>query len=266
MLAKNESMEELFWYIHNDAWWVEQKLDGHRVLIESKGDEAVALNRHGERYMHAFSAEILEAIAGAFGGEHVIVDGEYLDGVYYVFDLAFFVIDKPFTFSERRHSLELWFQLWSHPKVQLVKCAKEPAEKQALIHMVRESGGEGVMLKRKNGLYSSGSRSDAMFKAKFVKTAEVIVLEPYHEDKQAMRIALYHQEHIIETGSVNMIHHTDILSELKPGDVVEIKYIYAHKGQGKFRFVQPIFMRRRDDKSPQECTTGQLEYTNKAVV
>lgn len=266
MLAKNATMEDLERYVQDGAWFIEQKLDGHRVMVEVVNGEVSVLNRAGTRYMHRFPEAIKREFAARFPVGVITLDGELVGDVFWVFDLMVVshqVMDHPFI--NRRLTLEQLFNLWNPEGVRLVPCAKDAVAKRELVQRIAESGGEGVMVKRTMGLYNQG-RSNDVLKVKYTKTAEVIVSEVGYEGKDAVRIALWHGDEVVHAGSVNMIHHPGVLSRLEPGRVIEIKYLYGHQGDDGFRFVQGIFLRERPDKDPMECTTSQMRFTNKAVL
>lgn len=267
MLAKNAAMEDLDRFVQDDAWFIEQKLDGHRIIVQVRDGEVLVMNRTGTRYMHHFPESIKREFAARFPRGAITLDGELVDGVFWVFDIMILqrsVMHRPFA-DYRRLALEHLFGIWSPKDVRLVPCAKDVDSKRELVRSIGESGGEGVMAKRALGVYNQG-RSNDVLKVKFTKTAEVIVSEVGYEDKDAVRIALWHEGQLIHAGSINMIHHTDVLARLEPGQVIEVKYLYGHRGDDGFRFVQGIFLRERPDKDPMECTTGQMQFANKAVL
>ena len=49
----------------------------------------------------------------------------------------------------------------------------------------------------------------------------------------------------------------------KCGDVLEIRYLYAFQESGSL--YQPVYLGRRDDIPPGECTVDQLKYKQEAA-
>ena len=43
----------------------------------------------------------------------------------------------------------------------------------------------------------------------------------------------------------------------RPGDVVEVRYLYAYPGGSLY---QPLYLGRRDDVKPEECLLSQLKF------
>ncbi|HIC78933.1 MAG TPA: WGR domain-containing protein, partial [Sulfurovum sp.] len=77
--------EELQGYIQSDAWWMQEKKDGKRMLIK-KTDELIAINRKGLSVGAPQSMmESASKIEQSF-----VVDGEAIGDVLYVFDLLFY--------------------------------------------------------------------------------------------------------------------------------------------------------------------------------
>lgn len=62
-----------------------------------------------------------------------------------------------------------------------------------------------------------------------------------------------------EEGKRVYLGHCSALGKVMPkaGDVVELRYLYAHRG-GKI--IQQNLLGIRDDVNPKECTTKQLKF------
>jgi ATP-dependent DNA ligase len=116
------------------------------------------------------------------------------------------------------------------------------------------------MIKSVSGGYHPGERTTDSLKAKFTETADCIVLEPRREGKLSTSVGLFHDGELIDIGSVKM--RDEDLDKIKPGDVIEVRYLYATLD---YRLYQPVWHGFRDDKSPDECTTEQLKFVNKEV-
>lgn len=271
MLAQTLDIRVLDTYPKNQAWWVEQKIDGTRQLIIIKDGKVMGTNRKGES--NHVSAALIEQFE-SFGGDWIF-DGEIANDQFNVFDmpLALDKISPETHFSERRRALEAVAEVaWGprNPLVNLIPVARTMKEKREMIAWARDNNIEGVMLKMKSAPYlqgTNGKRSKHMLKAKFTETVDCIVLEPRREGKASTSVTLYHHGQLLAgtnkepgVGSCKMTEEE--LQRAKPGDVVELRYLYS---TSNLKLVQPVFLRFRDDKDPEECTTDQLKLTNKTV-
>lgn len=250
-------------YLDSPDWVGEQKIDGHRVLIHVVGGDVSATNRNGERYSRGVPSAVAAFYADLRGAW--VLDGELLDDQYHVFDLLMIngveAVHHPFEIR-RTVLAKLFESLPDSPWVHLVRSAIGPINKRHLYEKVRESGGEGLVFKHRNAPYRRGQRVDTMVKYKLVKTADVIV-KSIRDDRAAVEVAVVGDNGIVDCGSINMVHHQDVLLWLVPGDVIEVKYLYASDDH---RLVQGIFQRVRDDKHGLDCKIDQLEYACKTVI
>lgn len=122
-------------------------------------------------------------------------------------------------------------------------------------------GLEGVILKRADSRYDRGNRSPNWLKAKFVVTAEVVVLAVRDDGKESASLGMVSGSKVIEVGRCSLIGKPNVI----PGDVVEVRYLYA-LNPARPRLYQPTLLRVRTDKSVEECTLDQLRFTNKTVM
>lgn len=260
MLAESGVLADMGQYINDQQWWMEQKLDGHRVLVGFEDGRSHFMNRDGNPYGHGVPGAVQAAVNGApFSGRWVL-DGELLDGVYHVFDVLILngADATGHAFEQRRAVLEKLFQSWDSPCVRLVDTAKTKDEKARLVGLVSNNHGEGVIAKDKTANYKRG-RSRAMRKLKFEQTIDLIVTEVGRRGKEAAGLSIMHDGRLIEVGACSLLGKGPV----EVGDVVEVKYLYLGADD---RIVQPRLVRRRLDKAPEECTGYELKPVNKGVV
>lgn len=134
-----------------------------------------------------------------------------------------------------------------------------------LWNAAKKRGIEGVMAKRKDSRYVQG-RSPSWIKIKFYKTTDCVILG-YRSGKRkisSLRLGIYDHGKLREIGNVGAGFTEAMLDELlarldnKEVLVCEVRYLEFYKS-----LRAPVFLRLRDDKTPQECTFDQLIATDR---
>lgn len=252
----------------------EQKMDGTRAVIRVSCTGMEALSRSGNALKHTAATQHLPAIYQALSTipvsheEVVYLDGEIMieDGMFYVFDapmvaLGSMRVTPEDPYWKRRNVLNNLLPSLG-PTVKLVEQWASAPFKRQLVEGVREQGGEGIMVKDMNAPYAMGKRVRHSFKAKFVKSVDVVVTGLHRPDDKHGNIefaltgsdAQFHK-----LGSCSAIGKSDV----EPGDVIEVQYLAYTPGGG---LREPRMVAVRQDKSPGECTWDQLEtYSKRAV-
>lgn len=256
MLAEETDQNKLVDFAEDDAWWAEQKLDGHRVLLEVGNGRGTAIGRDGQSSQHA-ALFMQTAYQGALGSLPVdaVLDGELVDGVLWVFDLPWTAdgIEPKTPFTDRRERLEKLFADWSPPEpcFRLLPTAKDRRAKTELAMECLRQGGEGVMLKKTDGKYVSSVRVRHVLKAKFVREADFVVTQIGWRGKDNYCLGLYRDGKLTEVGRCSAIGK----EKCDVGDVVLVRYLYIGADG---RLYQPRMMRRRTDKGAEECLYDQI--------
>jgi len=264
----NAVEEDVVERLLDDAMMVaQQKLDGVRVLVHV-GETMVATNRAGQA-THV-SEEILAGLAHLPRG--TIVDGEVLAApkpVYWLFD----VLSVGTEDTTRLGYVERWARLDGDVEpgvfgpISVLPYASGK-EKRALLESLRASRAEGIVFKRKDAPYAAGrpASGGTQLKHKFTKTADVVLVE---NAGNAYRMVVFDGKKRFDAGKVfagttNESRKT-IDEMLAAGEtpVAEVKYLYATDDD---QLYQPVFVRLRDDKEPEECFRTQLKRTNRDVV
>jgi len=273
MLADEvQSDSQLRRLLTSDRWAAEQKLDGHRVMFVVTDGVATPLNRRGEPFRQVMSRHVIEELSDPDvfrEGQTWVLDGEFLNGRYWVFDLVDTPHEKlgPHTpLRERRAALEAIFAAWAPFHVSLVPHVVTTAGKQHLLDAVTEAGGEGVMFKDLDAPYMIGEvgkpfRSTQLLKHKLWAEADVIVTAPHPEGKRSVEIAVFDDGELVGVGSVSMTERN--LLRAPVGSVITVKYLYRG-AQG--HLYQPAFRAVRTDKDPYECLITQLKPVQKDVL
>lgn len=262
MLAESVAESYFPTLLQSEAWVMEQKLDGHRVMIHLRdGLTPLVTTRNGNRYTRGLPPGLLE---GMPQGEWLL-DGELVGKTYYVFDIleANGLVRPESSLEHRRSVLEAFMSLVTTPHIRITYQAKTPEEKQALYVKCKVENAEGVMLKHKDSAYRPGLRSSEILKHKFTETADVVVLDVRDDGKDSVRLGAYDATgNLVDVGRSSLIGK-EKRGEIQKGDVLEVKYLYLGANG---RLYQPTILHKRDDKLPQECTTAQFKHVNKAVL
>lgn len=261
-LASPCEVDSLKNFLDNDSWVMEQKLDGHRLLLHSPGADMppTALTRNGSIYSRKLPKAIQDF---RFPEGDWALDGELVDGTFWVFDLPMFQGEATgLSLELRRVALETFLANIRHP-FKLVPQARTQGEKISLAARAMADNFEGLILKRVDSPYRPGARTDEWLKVKFVATADCVVLAVRDDGKESVRLGLY-----APTGALLEVGRSSLIGKEKrgainKGDVIECRYLYTGTGN---RLYQPTILRKRDDKTPSECTTDQLKFVNKSVL
>lgn len=283
--------------IGNDCFWAEQKVDGKRLLlgfIEERGGVA-ASNRRGEAVVvsPALSSAIRRLVEVKIGGERVrdlCLDGEELSGTYYIFDLHM-IGGRVFNqrsanaeaapFGERRALLEGLAAAYHRTLksataneqglIQFLTTARTTSEKRNLFERLARNRSEGVVFKHRESLLHPG-RPEAggdLFKFKFQITVDCVL--SVTDDQRRFNCAVFHEGCLQSIGYVSSGIRPSQYAELVQAGlgafrVGEVRALYASGTvEERGQLVQPVLLRFRDDKAPEECTGAQLVPTNKQV-
>lgn len=234
---------ELEAYITDDTWLMQPKYDGHRVILKVSDGELDVLNRNGEISQHA--DDIKKNVRPEhFPWDSFALDCEYLltAGMLIAFDC---VRPFPVAYNKRLQDIE-------NPKLKIafenlipITTAKNEPEKRRLLGLVVDHDGEGLMLHKALSSYRSG-RSNDLVKCKFTKALDAVVMETDIGDRQSFSYGQYDNNgNLVQIGTAKQLY------PVSPGDVVEVRYLHRSDSG---RLVQPVLLRVRDDKAPEECT------------
>ncbi|HEX8533934.1 MAG TPA: ATP-dependent DNA ligase [Allosphingosinicella sp.] len=306
-----------------EGWRFEPKWDGFRCLVFRDGD-AVALQSKSGKPLGRYFPEVVALIEG-MKADRFVIDGELIipiGGVLsfdalqmrlhpaesrirklaaqtpaqlMLFDClateAGSLVQKPL--SQRRQALERLHGAEDAPSLQLSPFTEDRAVAQSWLDM---AGGalDGVVAKRRDGLYEPGER--AMLKIKQLRTADCVVGGFRYAAKKrevgSLLLGLYNEagklDHVGFTsaipaeGRAALTERLEALVEapgftgsapggpsrwstdrsgdwepLRPELVAEVRY--DHVTGNRFRHGTK-FLRWRPDKAPEQCRFDQLEH------
>ena len=250
-------------FLANDDIVAQQKLDGERVLVHVN-EEMLVTNREGQKK----SLDVSMFSGLSYLPHGTIVDGELLGGQYWLFDVLQFAGDdiKSRGYLERFEILDGEVEPALTGDIRVLPVAVGKKAKQKLHDKLRAANAEGLIFKEREAPYTPGARSAAMRKFKFLKSADVVILE---NAGNAYLMAVYDGKKLFEIGKVfagtTNASRKALDSALARGErpVCEVRYLYATDDHQLF---QPVFVSPREDKAAKECLRAQLVTTSRKVV
>lgn len=261
MLALCRELSKLEDGILSPEYSVEQKFDGERLALTIK-DQISGQNRRGNARLPVKMVVDSAKIMREHINEGWVFDGELVRNHYIIFDLLEmpkFGSMRQVPWIERRQILDKLVPCADGTNIHFTEWYVDPEEKENFVKYMIDSCVEGVVFKKIDSTYPIG-RAHTWKKHKFVKTAEAIVMELNRKGKaQAMTLGMYN-----DAGQIQTVGGCRILPgfTLACGDVVEVRYLYGSTGQ---KLYQPVLMRKREDKTPDECVISQIVSPNKSL-
>ena len=261
MLATQVDVEALPSLVDDDAWMLDQKLDGQRRLVAIVDARPQAFGRRGT------SAKLprqVERDLSVLSGGEWLVDGELMDDVFWVFDVVRAPaghITETTPYAVRRRALDGIAPHITTGSVHVLPCAAEKVDKDALVGAVRTLGCEGVVARHIEGAYEFGDRSRTMLKAKFFRDIDVVVTRVRVDGKENFGIGLVREGEVIEIGTCSALFRG--LAPVEVGQVLTVHYLYANE---RGHLQHPTRPKVRNDKAPEECTFDQLIFRSRSIV
>ena len=237
--------------LNDPAFWMQEKVDGRRVLLRKADGAVTGINRKG---LTIALPEPIAKEALALPGEFIL-DGECVGDRYYAFDClarnSQKLADRPY----RQRWGEL-IQLVPHgAAIQVLPTAATPANKRDVYEFLKAHRREGVVFKRHDAPYTPGRPASGgpWLKFKFVSTCSAIVA-PGRPGKRSVALELLDGRKRVMVGNVTIPGRTPIP---KPGQIVEVRFLNANPRGSLY---QPVYLGVRDDVDVSACTIRQLKY------
>ena len=240
-------------FITDPAYWMQEKMDGKRLMLRKEGDNITGINRKG------LEVGIPETMVKSARQCTVnfLMDGEAVGDVFWVFDLLSIGDQdlRPMRSAERSLRLSQLLVSSRFPYICPVSTAYLAKDKKELFEELKAHGREGVVFKHIEAPYVPGrpSSGGSQFKFKFWNTASFIVRS--NNPQRSVSLALRDGSREVMTGNVTIPPNHEIPAVRQ---VVECRYLYAFKESGCI--YQPTYLGARDDINPEECTADQLKW------
>lgn len=244
----------------DDRWCMQEKIDGVRQLIIRSNKNVSAANRKGLQVPVAdtIAAAVLSLVP--HGNTDFVLDGEAIGDVYVPFDILRWEHDLRMTVANTRLGLlSILLRDQIPDSLRKIRTAYTSTEKLALYEELKAKGAEGVIFKRLDAGYVPGrpASGGVVLKFKFCSMTTCIVIGV--NAKRSVRLAL---GQLGGSGNVPVGNATipPNHSVPKPGEIVEVQYLYAYPGGSLY---QPVFLGVRTDKDlPDDISSLKLKPTS----
>lgn len=239
--------------VADDAWVMQEKFDGRRMLVRKQGAAIHGINRKG---LHVGLPSPVLVAAHEIPGDFIL-DGEAVGETLHCFDLLELNDEnqRPLPYRQRLTALLNLLMSGQQRQIHYVTTAYQVTEKASLIEHLRFQKREGVVFKRLDASYTSGrpSSGGSQLKHKFYATLSAVVGK--QNSQRSVELMLRDGSQRVAAGNVTIPPHHRVPVI---GSVVEVRYLYAFPESG--RLYQPTYLGPRSDVSERECTVAQLKY------
>jgi len=232
--------------IQSDAWVAEQKHDGERRAMIVKGSPLTVQGTNLEGIVVPLPMPAVQCLTAL--GQAVTLDSEDMGGHLVVFDILSEndASLQGLSYALRRTRLEeLFARIAPDAPLVLNPVAWTPAAKRALFEQARAHDQEGLVFKRLDAPYQAGV-NDNQVKVKFRASATCVV-KAHNTGKRSVAIQVLDEAGgaLIDIGNVTIPPAVD-MGQLRPGALIEVKYLYAYPNGSLF---QPVYKGTRPDKT-----------------
>lgn len=236
----------------DDAWCLQEKFDGKRIMVSVKSGQVEGSNRKG--LCVSMPQEVVDSLVHLPDCE---LDGELLGGKYVVFDVLKLDANDLRSSSYRTRYEVLRDSLGPSlgPCVCVAETAWNTADKQAFYDRVAAAGGEGIVFKKVNGHSIAGrpAAGGSQVKYKFYATCTCLVAA--QNDQRSVKLSL--RDAAGNAGGIGNVTIPANKAIPAVGALVEVRYLYAYKGGSLY---QPAYLGERDDLDETDCDLRQLKY------
>jgi bifunctional non-homologous end joining protein LigD len=231
----------------NSEFFMQEKMDGERRLIQRTGDKVIGINKKGQEV--PLPVSIVSAVY-SLTEDQVLLDGEQMGEVYHAFDLleASGSNLRSDPYIERLNNLFAvaanTFGESEHPNFRTVLTfTKEPSKRKGF-QRIQDAKGEGVVFKDRTAPFSPGKPNSGgpQLKFKFTASATCQVLAR-NGAKRSVQLAVG-----TTSGALTEIGNVTIPANFAVpgvGALIEVQYLYAYPNGGSL--YQPVYLGVRDD-------------------
>jgi len=222
MLLTVATEDDLEYFITNNKWAAQEKMNGKRIMVRAKGGKVLAANRSGQE------CPVPQAVIDALTGVEGEYDGELVRGRLHLFDAM-----RNGTGDLRGKGMALRHEYadavaFSAPTViSIVPLVTGTAAKRALVEKLKADRKEGVVFKKVDAPYEPGRRTNLKkaiaVKVKFYAEASLKVIR--WNNKQSIQLGARDGRTTVFVG--NMTVPEKYNGTIHEGDIVRVRYLYA---------------------------------------
>ena len=245
--------EQVLDLISDDNYCAQKKHNGKHLLVRKEGDDITGINKKG--FVIGLPLPVFDVVRGF--DANVVIDGESIGDILYAFDLLFLdgVDIRSWPYRERLAALmNLLFSV-QQTTIRLVETAFTTEQKLAMLKQLKAENAEGIVFKQIFAPYLPGrpNSGGTQLKHKFVAMLSALVAKI--NKQRSVQISLLGKNGWQMAGNVTIPANHSIP---QVGEVVELKFLYAHRESDVL--VQPVYLGKRDDVDADECRVSQLKY------
>ncbi len=232
-------------YLGDDAWVMEEKHDGRRLMVRVTAGRVEGANRKG--LMVSLPREIEDCLTD---GPDCVLDGELIGAKLYVFDvLAYAGQDISAQGYGERADVRSRLVFRDTKAVESVVTYCGTQAKTDVYRRLQAENREGVVFKRTDAPYKVGrpTTGGAQVKYKFYATCSAVVGAVNAQRSVALVLEG------VNIGNVTIPSNFDIPGV---GAVVEVRYLHWFPGGSVY---QAVYLGARDDIDASECVMAQLK-------
>jgi bifunctional non-homologous end joining protein LigD len=236
-------------FLTDNAWGIQEKMDGENRLLKIENGQVLGINRKG-LYVdipQEWSEEFLSL-------PNCLLAGEAVGDKFYAFDLLELNGQclREYAFATRYSQL-LEIQNCassSRPHFFMVFLYTVTGMKKARLESIKDKDGEGVVFKHLNSPYVAG-KSPIWRKHKFVESATCLVTA--HNTVRSVAVGLFDEnQNIVNVGNVTIPESASIPAV---DSLVEVRYMYRFEGGC---FEQPVYLGQRNDLDRTDAVLTQV--------
>jgi len=235
--------------IEDDAWVMEEKMDGKRIAVAISASEVRISNKSSRAC--SIPAPIVTAIQSLRSLEYpgpvlyVEADGELVGETYHVFDI--FAVDGS-DLRQRPYEARaaLYAKLIGRNKalasgngvldaIAAVETFYGTAAKREAFERIESRNGEGVVFKRRDMVYAPGRPNSGgpALKFKFKESSTAICLGDSPDGKRSVRLGMLSSEgEMVYVGKATVPPNQPVP---RLDDLCEIQYLYKYEGGALFQ-------------------------------
>jgi len=239
--------------LNDDAWVMQEKFDGRRILLRKTGQDIEGINRNG------LVVELPDPIviaARELAVTSCLLDGEAVGNVYHAFDLLEEQGQdrRSSPYTSRLAEVVTLIDAVPDDAMLYASTAIGTTAKRKMLGRLKTDGKEGAVFKRSDAPYVPGRPASGgpQLKLKFTATASCIVAGR-NGNRRSVALELLDGKSRVAVGNVTILANQSILVA---GTVVEVRYLYAYSGGSLY---QPVYLGLRDDLPPSACLLNRLK-------